>query len=295
MSPPNAAPARIADLPVPAKSRSARLFWAMLLSLFTAGLGQVYLGRFRSGILLVGLDVALDLTGTVLMHRPPSGAGLALMVLVLLCVMALRVAAIVMVARGGAPPLSLRKPALWQNAWLVFLVVLGCNQAAGFVLPQTVRSFSIPSGSMIPTLQIGDNIFASTAPARPAHGDIVFFTSPSDPATILVKRVVALPGERVALRGGQVILNGQALAQTASTETTPEGHLYQVNLAPGPFDTTGEITVPEGRMFVLGDNRGNSLDSRAPSVGPVPLANVIAHGGVIYWAQDRSRILSEVQ
>jgi signal peptidase I len=296
MSAPNtAAPGRIADLPVPAKSRSARLFWAMLLSLFTAGLGQVYLGRFRAGILLVGFDVGLDLVGIVLMHRPPSGRGLALMGLVLVCVTVLRIGALVMVARGGAPTGSLRKTAFWQNAWLIFVLVVVCNRGAGFLLPQDMRSFTIPSGSMIPTLQIGDDVFADTSPGSVSRGDVVFFTAPSDPATIYVKRVIALAGDHVRMQGGQVILNGQALPRGATTETNLEGRSYQVNPAPGPFDTTGEITVPDGAMFVLGDNRANSLDSRAPSVGAVPVANIIGHGGIIYWARDRSRILAPVR
>jgi signal peptidase I len=217
------------------------------------------------------------------------------MAMVLIGVVILRIAALVLVARGGAPTGSLRKPAFWQTAWLVAVVVIVCNQGVSHLLPQDMRSFSIPSGSMIPTLQIGDAIFASTTPVKPAHGDVVFFTSPADPATILVKRVVALAGERVQLQSGRVILNGQALPQTKTTETTLEGRVYQLNTEPGPFDNTEEITVPPGDMFVLGDNRGNSMDSRAPSVGPVPVANIIAHGGVLYWAKEHGRILGPVR
>jgi len=287
-------PARFADAPLPAKSRSARLLWAMLMSLFTAGLGHVYLGRFRPGLMLVALDVAIDLAGTALMHRPPSPAALELIGLVLVAVLALRIASVVLVARAGAPTQSLRKPVIWQNAWVIFLLVLGVTQAASHAQPVALRSFSIPSGSMQPTLQIGDLLMADSTPRAPERGEIVFFTAPSDPDLIYVKRVVALGGDHVRLDHGTVILNGRALPRGDATETNLDGRAYTVTATPGPLDTTDEITVPTGEMFVLGDNRANSRDSRDPSVGTVNLGRIVAQGGVIYWAQNRSRILSEV-
>ena len=287
--------ARFADVPMPAKSRSARLLWAMLMSLFTAGLGHVYLGHFRTGLKLIALDVAIDLAGTALMHRPPAAAGLVLIALVLVAVLALRITAIVLVARAGAPSASLRKPVIWQNAWMMFALVLAVTQAASLGQPAALRSFSIPSGSMQPTLQIGDLLLADSTPKAPARGDIVFFTAPSDPDLLYVKRVIALGGDHVRLDHGTVFLNGHALPRDGSTETNLEGRSYEVTTTPGPRDTTAEITVPEGTMFVLGDNRANSLDSRDPSVGTVNLGRVVAQGGVIYWAQDRARILSPVR
>ncbi len=302
-------PARFADQPLPAKSRSARLLWAMLMSLFAAGLGQIYLGRFRSGIRLVAADLALDLAGTVVMHRAPSAHGLVLMAFVLLCILSLRITAIVLVARGGAPADSLRKPAIWQTAWLVFLVVLGVTRAASVALPQGLRSFAIPSGAMIPTLRIGDLVFAATAAVPPARGEVVYFHTVADGETFFVKRVIALPGDRVQLQAGQVILNGQPVARAAApplsdpikgvvfTESLPGGRSYAVlkSDAQGPLDDTPEVTVPQGSLFVLGDNRDNSQDSRLAAFGFVPIAQVVAHDGVIYWAQDRARLLGRVR
>ncbi len=181
---------------------------------------------------------------------------------------------------------------------------------AVFIIAFIAQPFQIPSGSMEPTLRIGDFLLVdkqivpvrSLLPStRIQRGDIVVFHYPVDPAIDLVKRVVALPGDRIRLHAGKVFLNG-ALQPEPFT-------LYQPP-SPGQFDSfrdnfpsmataepgvqsrwwiemrsrihEGDLLVPPGRYFVLGDNRNNSEDSRF--WGFVPEQAIVGKPLVIYFS-----------
>ena len=141
-----------------------------------------------------------------------------------------------------------------------------------------VQVIEVRQRSMETTLEQDDRVLVSKVDYRlgsPARGDIVVFNSPS-PATIpFVKRVIALGGETVDLRGGQVFVNGELVE-------VPQAHgstLPQAAAVSYPF------TVPQGELFVLGDNRQSSSDSR--SFGSVPIANVIGKVILRFWPVDR--------
>ena len=159
-----------------------------------------------------------------------------------------------------------------------------------FLITFTVQPIRIPSGSMEPTLLIGDFLLLDKEavstnagwllpPGSVARGDVVVFHNPvDDPSVHLVKRVVALPGDRLRLRDGVVYLNGQRLqepyavrrgdSRNAFRDDFPDLHTMEagvnanwwVHLRGLVHD--GEITVPAGRYFVMGDNRNDSEDSR---------------------------------
>jgi signal peptidase I len=180
-----------------------------------------------------------------------------------------------------------------------------------------LEAFQIPSGSMENTLLAGDFLFVNKAvygapipgtdarlPAfgTPARGDIVVFAYPKDPSLNYVKRVIGLPGDTVAMRAGAVSVNGAALVEpyVRRTDPTHDGFDPQFNwqrdyLADRSLetrrryrptrDTWGPLVVPADRLFVLGDNRDNSHDSRywgfvdRPAVKGRPL--------VVYFSYDR--------
>ncbi|WP_128926564.1 signal peptidase I [Bradyrhizobium guangxiense] len=195
-----------------------------------------------------------------------------------------------------------------------------------FVLYQP---FNIPSGSMAPTLMVGDYVFAAKyaygygrysipfAPswiagrvlaADPEYGDIVVFRTAKDNSVDYVKRVVGLPGDRVQMRQGRLVLNDRPVTRVAlhsepagSTcgadedakakrwrETLPNGASYVTNdcVDDGYLDTTAVLTVPPGHFFVLGDNRDNSTDSRMSRFGFVPMDNLIGKVTRIFWSLD---------
>jgi len=192
--------------------------------------------------------------------------------------------------------------------------------------------FYVPSGSMEPTLQIGDELLAtkfsygySTAslPAfidlpssprifasLPKRGDVVVFRWPGDRAQTWVKRVIGLPGDHIAIRDGQVWINGKAAKLTPDgmgkvesedgarvparryIEMLPGGRAHPIfkMLAHGPLDNMAEITVPPRHLFVMGDNRDNSADSRVPlgagGVGLLPVANLVGRVDALVGSWD---------
>jgi len=149
-----------------------------------------------------------------------------------------------------------------------------------FIITFVVQAFYIPSGSMEPTLQVDDRILVSKFSYRLGaieRGDVIVFHYPLNPGKDFVKRVVALGGETVELRDGVVLINGNPITE-----------LYPTALAGGDRACTssyGPQTIPEGQLFVLGDNRCNSEDSRF--FGFVPVQNVVGKALFIYWPPQR--------
>lgn len=158
-----------------------------------------------------------------------------------------------------------------------------------FVLTFVVQHFQIPTGSMIPKLLVGDfvlvNKMAYTRPVLPLEGlilphkliartDIIVFRWPGDLTKDYVKRVIGLGGEKVELRARQLYINDQAVAEPYAIYK--DNQAYPTNVSYGP------IVVPEGSLFVLGDNRDDSADSR--TWGFVPRANVKGRPWLIYFS-----------
>ena len=163
-----------------------------------------------------------------------------------------------------------------------------------FVRTFVVQAFKIPSSSMEPTLLIGDHILVNKfiygirIPVlgiklfefkRPKRGDVIVFIYPRDRSKDFIKRVIATGGETVQIKDRVIYINGKPIDD-------PWG-VYQGNPYPMPFSPKanfGPVTVPEGYLFVLGDNRDNSQDSRY--WGFVPLKDVLGKAFLIYWSWD---------
>jgi signal peptidase I len=164
-----------------------------------------------------------------------------------------------------------------------------------FIRTFIVQAFKIPSGSMLQTLLIGDHILVSKfiygiknpftdsmlIPIKsPKRGDIAVFKYPKDPRLDYIKRVIATAGDTVEIKDKKIFING----------TPPENHYGEFRdthiLPPsqGPRDNFGPVTVPDGHIFVMGDNRDNSYDSRF--WGFVSLEAVRGKAFIIYWSWD---------
>jgi signal peptidase I len=217
---------------------------------------------------------------------------------------------------------------LLKSVLEVFCILL----AVGFIKTAIADPFYVPSGSMEPTLLIGDELLATkyvygysaasfpapiTLPpterllgATPQRSDVVVFRAPADRSATWVKRVIGLPGDRIALKSGQVWINGtpvkiqpdgtgfaegedgSKLRAARFVETLPGGreHMIFKLRTHGDLDDMAEITVPAGHLFVMGDNRDNSADSRVAvsdgGVGLLPVADVVGRVDVIVGSLD---------
>ena len=220
-----------------------------------------------------------------------------------------------------------------RQSWLSSISQIAAIVLAVFVAKGALAEpFYVPSASMEPTLLIGDALLASkfpygysaaslpihiTVPATerilghlPKRGDVVVFRWPGDRSQIWVKRVVGLPGDRIAMRSGTLWINGQpvGLRTDGSTEmeaengsfvpaaryleTLPGGRTHPIlKLSPhGPLDNIAEVEVPPDHVFVMGDNRDNSADSRVPvaegGVGMLPTANLVGRVSTLVGSWD---------
>jgi len=162
-----------------------------------------------------------------------------------------------------------------------------------FIRTFIVQAFKIPSGSMLPTLQIGDHLLVNKFRygvknpfsgdvlipfGKPKHGDVVVFRFPQDKNVDYIKRVVGVSGDTIVIKNKKVFVNDRPAEETHS-------HFSSNSIMPaaaGPRDNFGPVKVPEGKIFVMGDNRDNSYDSRF--WGFVDQRDVLGKAFLIYWS-----------
>ncbi|PIP05581.1 MAG: signal peptidase I [Syntrophobacterales bacterium CG23_combo_of_CG06-09_8_20_14_all_48_27] len=170
---------------------------------------------------------------------------------------------------------------------------------AFFIRSFVVQAFKIPSGSMKPTLLIGDHIlvnrfiygikipyFRKTVlpVGDPKRGDVVVFIYPEDRSKDFIKRVVGIGGDTIEIRNKKIYLN-------SLPDNDTHGVYTDDFIIPGsiqPRDNFGPVTVPRGSIFVMGDNRDQSYDSRF--WGFVDLKDVLGKAFIIYWSWDRENL-----
>lgn len=141
--------------------------------------------------------------------------------------------------------------------------------------------FIVPTGSMLDTIQLNDRIWGEKISYRfrePESGEVVMFDNPDGDGTILVKRVIATAGQTVDLKDGHVVVDGEVLDEPYVGDR-PSLPLNQ-RLA-GMEPISYPVTVPEGHVWVMGDNRTNSLDSRY--FGTVPTSSIVARAVFTFW------------
>jgi signal peptidase I len=183
------------------------------------------------------------------------------------------------------PEIPTSSAARWWIEWLVVLVV-AVLLAVG-VRTYVAQMFYIPSGSMLPTLQIGDRIVVDKLSyhLHAVHrGDIVVFRRPpleqADYAD-LVKRVIGLPGDTISTVDGRVYIDGKPLAEPWLPQPTPATYPSPL---PEAFSLNHPFTVPAGEYFVMGDNRTDSEDSRY--FGPIPGSLIVGKMTFVVWPPD---------
>ena len=186
------------------------------------------------------------------------------------------------------------------SGWLEFPLILIVAFALVFLVvrPYVVEAFYIPSESMVPTLEVGDRVLVNKFIYRftePERGDVVVFKTPEgvdnsvdgnpiarlvgwfqgkrDERQDLIKRVVGLPDDTIAVRNGRLFINGERQNEPYLNKALPDQSFFE------------QTTVPQGKVFVMGDNRTNSRDSRF--IGPIPEENIEGEAFLRFWPPGR--------
>jgi len=203
-----------------------------------------------------------------------------------------------------------KEPIIVEYAKSFFPVLAIVFLLRGFI----VEPFRIPSGSMIPTLNIGDFILVNKfsygvrvpvvnklvlGSSNPERGDVVVFRYPPDPNVDYIKRIIGLPGDHIVYREKVLYVNNKPINRSFISQYTGPGEVranehhedlagveHNILLKPGYLSPEGEYVVPEGEYFVMGDNRDNSRDSRV--WGTVPDENLVGKAFMIWmnWSDE---------
>jgi signal peptidase I len=263
---------------------------AALLSLLAPCAGHFYAGRPGRGFVLFVLLMTIQLMAVAIAFLLPPNFSViitftvtALIVWTGYCLFVLLDAVRLARRRDGS-----RAASRWYVCGAAMIVVWSGLIAMGALSAAAVphlrwQMFNVASASMEPTLRATEWLLADTSYFKqhtPSRGDVIVYRLPNYPGTTFVKRVVALAGDRVAFRNGQTLVNGTALVEPYANVGDPKASL----------NTTAEFVVPADHLFVAGDNRANSVDSRMwRQHGPVPIENLVGRATEVFLADVPER------
>lgn len=293
---------------------SVRFPWAALaLSFLSSGVGHLYCGRIVTGLFLYSARILLPLLCAIAAFTQPSNG-------VLLGLILLPAAATVIVylyaaidayaiARRAGSNYELKEYNRASLYWLLVTTQLAFSAALIWGAREYIyEPFLIPTRSMSPNFLAGDRILVNKRSHRdgfPARGDVVVFRAPpSEQGHTWIKRVIGVAGDRVVIKGREVKVNGKKLERERVPKESVavirhqvngdvydeihSGRRYRVLFAGGPTDgsTADEIdvTVPARSIYVLGDNRDRSRDSR--TIGSIHVGDVIGYVDYIYYPAE---------
>jgi signal peptidase I len=260
---------------------------ALLLSLLLPGLGHIYVGRTRRGAAVLGLLIAWPWLFFFLIREgllPRFWVFSVLLALVVALVLFGLIDSALKARQAGAH--GLRPYRRWYacaGALAVGWVTSTIPCIVAYMIPSS-GYFQVPSPSMEPTLRPGEVFLADPSYYRhhvPARGEVIIYLDPKHAAVQFIKRIIALAGDRIALREGRAIVNGTPVDEPYVIVGDPEFLLNNVE----------EETVPAGHVYVLGDNRAISVDSRSRAEhGPVRVENIVARATEIVFSTKVVRI-----
>ncbi len=273
---------------------------AAILSFIMPGLGQVYSGLLPRGLIWMLLCGISSVAGLLILSHPTAYSW------TLGCAAGLAQVVIWIAGTIDSYRCTLRCRADYElkdyNRWYVYvlLLLMGTGSLLSYALnvrDHLVQPFLIPGASMYPTISPRDHLIAvknSYRDSDPQRGDLVLFTNPNNRREFWIKRVIALAGDTVAVKDGNVYVNGvklslESIGPGVVSGTTGQifyetnnGAKYRIFISQDhPVPDFPEITVPKNECFVMGDNRNGALDSRI--VGPIPITGILGKFEYRYW------------
>jgi signal peptidase I len=284
------------------------------LNLIAPGLGLLRLGNWRVAVPFLLAPFAMLALFTLGMgYFPITNYGRAVFALVVVLGLwaAIYVTSAVLTWRDSRFRTPAQGWSRWYGLTAIAVGMLAVSQFAVPLMHHFYKPFYAPSESMAPTIGKGDKFIADMRWRGPfRRGEIVIFKGPYG---VRVSRIAAIPGDRIAMRNGMPIVDGQAVVPSPDGSTTFVGYdgihsaemlseqlpgetsIHRVlDMGSSQFDNTEEVIVPSDHVFVLGDNRDSSADSRVPmelgGVGMVPLSAIIGRPLYIHWSGDHSKI-----
>lgn len=293
---------------------STRYPWvAFALSFLSSGVGHIYCGRIVKGLFLYLARFLLPLLLIFAAFAQPSnGVFLVLIILPALVTLLIYLYSpfdAYAIAKRAGPDYQLKEYNRASLYWLLVLIQLAYPVALTWISKSYVyEAFVIPTRSMSPNILVGDRILVNKQPWRdkfPERGDIVVFrTPPSEVGRTWVKRVIGVAGDEVVIKGREIEVNGKKLDR----ERTPDesvvqirkqvegqvyhesvgAHRYRVLFSDDAIDNSAaeeiRVTVPDRSVYVLGDNRDRSRDSR--HIGPIHAADVIGYVDYMFYPAE---------
>ncbi len=259
-----------------------------ILTFFAIGLGHIYSGEAKKGIILFLIGQFILLFSMSLLLLPYVPINIVVAILVGLSFLIYCVIDAVKLSRKHKFSYDMKKYNKWYFYLLFWLLTSFLIQpiTETAIKSNIVKAYKIPSGAMKQTLQIGDHIIANKfiyKNSEPKRGDIVIFPFPEEPSKDFIKRVVGVGGDVIEIRDKQVLINYNIFQESYKIHT--DNRIIPKDLQ--PRDNYGPVEVPHDCIFVMGDNRDNSYDSRF--WGFVKKATVKGKASTIYWSWDREQ------
>lgn len=263
-----------------AKNKTINIITAAILSFLLLGLGQIACGKIKRGIslyiisnILIGIAIFICIQ--------PFNHNIFVAAIIYIVVFLFVIIDSIIIAKNPDNTLKL-KPFV---GYLLLVGILIVNSSViKPVITKTIRNdfiqaFKIPAASMMPSILIGDHILVNKRlyrNSKPQKGDIVVFTIPQEPSKDFIRRIIGLSGDVIEIKNKQLYINSQKIEEDYIINT--DSNILQNR------DNYGPVTVPEGSLFVLGDNRDNSYDSRF--WGFLDSEKLKGKVATIYWSWD---------
>jgi signal peptidase I len=292
-------------------TKARRPLVALFAGLLLPGLGQAYNGEpARGAALLFSIAMLLPAAAWLALHGPRAllswVIGVGVMVSIAIYVYSVKAA-----YRTAARLRDGFVPGPWNRGTVYFvLFVFGhlfvLSPLAGYAKGHLIETFKVPSASMLPTIMPGDRFFADKRAGHPGgvkirRGAIAVFLYPNDRTMLFVKRIIGLPGDRVEMDGMSVKVNGveirgeelRDLGDPALNRLLEQHQAFRESADQGSYTVLWRkdgkreqlsTVVPNGQVFVLGDNRDSSHDSR--HFGTLPIADVTAVARQVWFSSD---------